>query len=90
MPFAILILALGIFVINTSEFVIMSLLPEVAADLGVSIPEAGYLISGYAFGVVLGAPLLTPFLVQAPRKTVLLMGVLCWAIWPAPWRQAMS
>ncbi|MCW5223033.1 MFS transporter [Verminephrobacter aporrectodeae subsp. tuberculatae] len=77
MPFSILILALGIFVINTSEFVIMGLLPEVAADLGVSIPAAGYLISGYAFGVVLGAPLLTPFLVQAPRKAVLvaLMGV---------------
>jgi len=77
MPFAILILALGIFVINTSEFVIMGLLPEVAADLGVTIPQAGYLISGYAFGVVLGAPLLTPLLVQYPRKAVLigLMGI---------------
>lgn len=71
MPLAIFILALGIFVINTSEFVIMGLLPEVAADLGVSIPAAGYLISGYAFGVVLGAPLLTPLLVQFPRKAVL-------------------
>lgn len=71
MPFAILILALGIFVINTSEFVIMGLLPEVAADLGVSIPAAGYLISGYAFGVVLGAPILTPLVVKYPRKTVL-------------------
>ena len=77
MPIAIFILALGIFVINTSEFVIMGLLPEVAADLGVSIPSAGYLISGYAFGVVLGAPLLTPLLVQFPRKAVLvaLMGL---------------
>lgn len=71
MPLAILVLALGIFVINTSEFVIMGLLPEVATDLGVSIPAAGYLISGYAFGVVLGAPLLTPLLVQFPRKAVL-------------------
>lgn len=71
MPLAIFILALGIFVINTSEFVIMGLLPEVATDLGVSIPAAGYLISGYAFGVVLGAPLLTPLLVQFPRKAVL-------------------
>ncbi len=77
MPIAIFILALGILVINTSEFVIMGLLPEVAADLGVSIPSAGYLISGYAFGVVLGAPLLTPLLVQFPRKAVLvaLMGL---------------
>lgn len=71
MPFAILILALGIFVINTSEFVIMGLLPQVAHGLGVSIPTAGYLISGYAFGVVLGAPLLTPLLVNFPRKQVL-------------------
>ncbi|MBO6603718.1 MULTISPECIES: MFS transporter [Paracoccaceae] len=77
MPFAVLILALGIFVINTSEFVIMGLLPEVATDFGVSIPTAGYLISGYAFGVVLGAPLLTPFLIQFQRKRVLiaLMGL---------------
>ena len=77
MPRSIFILALGIFVINTSEFVIMGLLPEVAADLSVSIPAAGYLISGYAFGVVLGAPILTPLLVKYPRKVVLiaLMGV---------------
>jgi DHA1 family inner membrane transport protein len=72
MPFAVLILALGIFVINTSEFVIMGLLPEVASDFGISIPTAGYLISGYAFGVVLGAPLLTPFLVQFQRKRILI------------------
>lgn len=72
MPRSIFILALGIFVINTSEFVIMGLLPEVALDLGVSIPAAGYLISGYAFGVVLGAPILTPLLVKYPRKAVLI------------------
>lgn len=72
MPFAVLILALGIFVINTSEFVIMGLLPEVASDFGISMPTAGYLISGYAFGVVLGAPLLTPFLVQFQRKRILI------------------
>lgn len=72
MPYSIFILALGIFVINTSEFVIMGLLPEVAADLSVSIPAAGYLISGYAFGVVLGAPILTPLLVKYPRKAVLI------------------
>lgn len=72
MPRSIFILALGIFVINTSEFVIMGLLPEVAFDLGVSIPTAGYLISGYAFGVVLGAPILTPLLVKYPPKAVLI------------------
>lgn len=77
MPYSIFILALGIFVINTSEFVIMGLLPEIATDLAVAIPTAGYLISGYAFGVVLGAPILTPLLVKYQRKAVLitLMGV---------------
>ncbi|MGQ0710030.1 MAG: MFS transporter [Rhodoferax sp.] len=80
MPFAIFVLALGIFVINTSEFVIMGLLPQVAADLGVSIPAAGYLISAYAFGVVLGAPLLTPLLVQYSRKGVLIALMLVFTI----------
>ena len=59
MPVALLALALSAFGIGTTEFVIMGLLPEVAGDFGVSIPVAGYLISGYALGVVVGAPLLT-------------------------------
>ena len=52
MPVALLALALSAFGIGTTEFVIMGLLPDVAADFGVSIPVAGYLISGYALGVV--------------------------------------
>ena len=59
MPVALLALALSAFGIGTTEFVIMGLLPDVAADFGVSIPVAGYLISGYALGVVVGAPTLT-------------------------------
>jgi predicted MFS family arabinose efflux permease len=55
----------------TSEFVIMGLLPNLARDLHVSIAWAGFLVSGYAIGVVLGAPLLTPFLTRAPGKQVL-------------------
>ena len=53
-------LALGVggFALGTGEFVIMGLLPEVAKDIGVSIPQAGHVISAYAVGVVLGAPLL--------------------------------
>jgi len=77
MPAALLALAISAFGIGTTEFVIMGLLPEVAADFGVSIPSAGLLISGYALGVVVGAPLLTALASRVPRKTVLvaLMGL---------------
>ncbi|SED32929.1 MFS transporter, DHA1 family, arabinose polymer transporter [Amycolatopsis tolypomycina] len=77
MPAALLALAISAFGIGTTEFVIMGLLPEVAAGFGVSIPAAGLLISGYALGVVVGAPLLTALASRVPRKTVLvaLMGL---------------
>ena len=77
MPAALLALAIGAFGIGTTEFVIMGLLPEVATDFGVSIPSAGLLISGYALGVVVGAPLLTALGSKVSRKTVLiaLMGL---------------
>lgn len=70
---ALLALAVGGFAIGTGEFVIMGLLPQVAADLSVSIPQAGQLISIYALGVVVGAPLLTAASVRYPRKTVLMV-----------------
>ena len=60
MPLPLLALAVASFGIGTTEFVIMGLLPEVAADLGVSIPGAGMLVSGYALGVVVGATLVGP------------------------------
>lgn len=72
MPVALLALAISAFAIGTTEFVIMGLLPEVATDLGVSIPGAGLLISGYALGVVIGAPLLTVLGGRLPRKKMLL------------------
>jgi len=56
MPTALLVLALSAFAIGTTEFVTMGLLPDVATDLGVSIPGAGWLITGYALGVAIGAP----------------------------------
>ncbi len=77
MPLALLALAAGAFGIGVTEFVIMGLLIEVGGDLGVSIPAAGLLISGYALGVVVGAPLMTTLTARWPRKTTLLalMGV---------------
>ena len=72
MPIALLALTAGAFGIGTTEFVIMGLLLQVSADLHVSIAAAGLLISGYALGVAVGAPLLTIAARRIPRKTVLL------------------
>ncbi|MGF7174025.1 MFS transporter [Azospirillum doebereinerae] len=68
----ILALAAASFGIGTTEFVIMGLLPDVARSLSVSVPEAGYLVSGYAMGVVVGAPLVAMATARLPRKTALL------------------
>jgi MFS transporter, DHA1 family, inner membrane transport protein len=71
MPLALYALTAGAFGIGTTEFVIMGLLLQVAADLQVSIATAGILISGYALGVFVGAPLLTAATGRLPRKAVL-------------------
>lgn len=72
MPPAVLALTAGAFGIGTTEFIIMGLLLQVAADMHVSVPVAGLLISGYALGVFIGAPALTLATRRMPRKTVLL------------------
>ncbi|MFB6414418.1 MULTISPECIES: MFS transporter [Bradyrhizobium] len=72
MPPAVLALTAGAFGIGTTEFIIMGLLLQVAADMHVSVPVAGLLISGYALGVFVGAPVLTLATRRMPRKTVLL------------------
>ncbi|WP_031165044.1 MFS transporter [Streptosporangium roseum] len=72
MPLALLALAIGAFGIGTTEFVIAGLLPEVARDFGVSIPTAGYLISGYALGVAVGAAPMTVLGTRMRRKHLLL------------------
>ncbi len=64
-------LAVGTFAIGTTEFVIAGLLPEIATGVAVSIPTAGLLVSGYALGVVLGAPTMTAALTHVPRKAAL-------------------
>ncbi|MFI1093531.1 MFS transporter [Streptomyces sp. NPDC020917] len=73
MPLAILALAVSAFGIGTTEFVMMGLLPDVAHSLGTSVPTAGYLVSAYALGVVVGAPLLTGLGARVPRKRMLLL-----------------
>lgn len=71
MPLSLLVLALSAFAIGTTEFVIMGLLPNVAADLGVSIPGAGWLVTGYALGVAIGAPIMALATAKLPRKAAL-------------------
>jgi DHA1 family inner membrane transport protein len=65
-------LAVGGLAIGTGEFAAMGILPSVATDVGVSIPEAGHMISAYALGVVFGAPALTVALARLPRRAMLL------------------
>lgn len=69
---AIFALAIGGFGIGTTEFAMMGLLPDVAAGINVSIPEAGHVISAYALGVVVGAPLLVAISAKWPRKVLAL------------------
>ncbi|MFF1875950.1 MFS transporter, partial [Kitasatospora herbaricolor] len=72
MPVGLIALALGGFGIGLTEFVIAGLLPEVAADFHVDEAAAGWLISGYALAVVVGALVLTAALIRVPRKAALI------------------
>ncbi|HBM60270.1 MAG TPA: MFS sugar transporter [Citreicella sp.] len=72
MPLALWALTISAFAVGTTEFVIVGLLPTIAADLGVSLPSAGLLVSLYALGVTIGAPVLTALAGGLPRKTLLL------------------
>ncbi|HEY4917723.1 MAG TPA: MFS transporter [Solirubrobacteraceae bacterium] len=76
---ALLALALGGFGIGTGEFVTLGLLPNIAGSLHVSIPQTGHLISAYALGVVIGAPLLTGAAVRLPRRRLLVVVALAMA-----------
>ncbi|WP_404809899.1 MFS transporter [Microvirga lenta] len=68
-----LALAVGSFGIGTGEFAIMGLLPNVAQEFGVTTPEAGYAISAYALGVVVGAPIIAVLAAKLARQTLLLV-----------------
>ncbi|MBB6174544.1 DHA1 family inner membrane transport protein [Nocardiopsis mwathae] len=80
MSLRLLVLALAAFVMGTAEFVITGLLPEVAAGLGVSIPAAGALISGYALAIVVGGPAVVLAGSRVPRKALLTGAVALFAL----------
>ncbi|MFG3346486.1 Cmx/CmrA family chloramphenicol efflux MFS transporter [Streptomyces sp. NPDC048018] len=71
MPFAVYVLGLSVFCIGTTEFMISGLLPDLSRDLSVSVPAVGWLISGYALGVVAGGPALTVATLRVNRKKAL-------------------
>lgn len=73
MPIALVVLALSSFAIGTTEFVIMGLLPEVAHDLSVSIPQAGWLVTGYALAVAVGAPIMAVSTAKLKRRSALIL-----------------
>ena len=77
MPLPLLALFIASFGIGTSEFIIMGLLPDMARDLAVSVPQAGLLVSAYAYGVAFGAPVVAIATARLPRKAALvsLMGI---------------
>src|SRR6478609_208610 len=71
MPMAVYILGLSVFALGTSEFMLSGLLPPIADDMDVSIPKAGLLISAFAIGMVVGAPLLAVATLRLPRRATL-------------------
>ena len=72
MPLALLALTISAFAIGTTEFVIVGLVPTIAEQLAISLPSAGMLVSIYALGVAIGAPVLTALTGKLPRKQLLL------------------
>ncbi|MFM1655569.1 MFS transporter [Brevibacillus sp. B_LB10_24] len=72
-PLSLLCLTVGAFAIGMTEFIIMGLLPNVANDLHVTIPQAGQLITSYALGVAVGAPVLTVLTHRIPQKKLLML-----------------
>src|ERR1700761_6635053 len=71
MPVGLLALALAAFSVGTNEFIISGVLPDIAADFGVSIPTTGLLVSVYAFAVAIGGPLLAMLTSKARRKPLI-------------------
>ncbi|MGV4929690.1 MFS transporter [Streptomyces sp. BHT-5-2] len=72
LPLAVYVLGLSVFALGTSEFMLSGILQPLARDLGVSIPQAGLLVSAFAIGMVVGAPVLAAATLRLPRRTTLI------------------
>jgi len=80
LPFVVLLLAVGTFLMSTTEFVIAGLLPEMAADLNVSVAQTGLLITAFAVGMIIGAPTISMATVGLPKRTTLVVALVVFAI----------
>lgn len=80
LPFVVYVLALGTFLMGTTEFVVAGLLPEIASDLRVSVAQAGLSITVFAAGMIVGAPLMTLLTLRLPRRTTLMLALAVFAI----------
>jgi len=75
LPVGVYVLGLGVFSLGTSEFMIAGLIPDLTADLGITVPEAGVLITAFAIGMIIGAPIMTILTLRLPRKLTVLSAV---------------
>ncbi|QPC88362.1 MFS transporter [Mesorhizobium sp. NBSH29] len=80
MPLPLIALFIAAFAFGTTEFVVAGVLPQLAEGLGISVPTAGYLVSGYAIGIAIGGPLLTLATARLPRKTLLIALLLAFTV----------
>ncbi|MEU5045907.1 MFS transporter [Streptomyces griseorubiginosus] len=80
LPLVVLVLAAGTFLMGTTEFVIAGLLPEMAGDLGVSVSRAGLLITAFAVGMIVGAPLMTIATLRLPQRSTLVLALLVFSL----------
>ncbi|MEV4680617.1 MFS transporter [Streptomyces kurssanovii] len=80
LPFVVRVLAAGTFLMGTSEFVIAGLLPDMAGDLGVSVSDAGLLISAFAIGMIVGGPTMALATLRLPQRRTLVLALAVFAI----------
>ncbi|MFJ3034643.1 MFS transporter [Curtobacterium pusillum] len=79
LPFVVVLLAIGTFLMSTTEFVIAGLLPEMASDLNVSVAQTGLLITAFAVGMIIGAPTISMATVGLPKRSMLVVALLVFA-----------
>lgn len=80
LPLVVLLLAIGTFLMSTTEFVIAGLLPNMASDLGVSVSQAGLLITAFAVGMIVGAPTISVATMRLPKRLTLVLSLLLFAV----------
>ncbi|MYS69278.1 MFS transporter, partial [Streptomyces sp. SID5926] len=80
LPVVVHVLALGTFLMGTTEFVVAGLLPEMAGDLHVGVARAGLLITVFALGMIIGAPLMAMLTLRLPRRLTLMLALVAFAL----------